>query len=137
MSKSLKINLVCNWYTQISSWINLLKQSIKARGIQRLVAPHTPNPLTKEIEIVILMIDKWQKNCITFQCIKTFWQMRKFLYFIFILLSTSSHKAPHTNLWPHAANFYLSWSVMSTIRKDWYRGSLKMHIMWLFVHCYT
>lgn len=45
-------------YTQISSLFDLLKQSIKARGIQRLVVPPHSNPLTKEIEIAFKMIKK-------------------------------------------------------------------------------
>lgn len=64
--KKFKINWVCNWYTQISSLIDPLKHSIKARGIQRLVVPPHSNPLTKEIEIAFKMIEKWKKKWITF-----------------------------------------------------------------------
>lgn len=79
--------MVCNWYTQISSLIDLLKHSIKARGIQRLVVPPHSNPLTKEIEIAFKMIEKWKKkmdHILMHQNFLKKWE--SWLYFIFILL---------------------------------------------------
>lgn len=113
MLKSLKINLVCNWYTQISSLIDLLKQSIKARGIQRLVVPPHPNPLTKENWDCLQ--NDWEmkkKNGSNYNASKFSEKMRKLTVFhIHFINLQSSHKAHHANLWPHATNVYLSRSV--------------------------
>lgn len=79
-----------------------------------------------------------KKNGSHFNASKLSEKMRKLTVFhIHFINLQSSHKAHHANLWPHATNFYLSRSVMSSIRQDWYRESLKMHILWLFVHCYV
>lgn len=79
-----------------------------------------------------------KKNGSYFNASKLSEKMRKLTVFhIHSINLQSSHKAHHANLWPHATNFYLSRSVMSWIRQDWYKEFLKMHIMWLFVHCYV